>query len=167
MVIFYLFFSGMTDAYKPVIYVHTDRACSRLVYLFKNSLSLSKHFMYLRQTFFMEAGDLISEFYTPMFDKIDAKMDFDSQSLNVLLHDCLSRRFPSEEIEKFHIDIDINVKIPLESVKLSYDVSWPMNIILHTESLTKYNRVFIFLLSVKQALWALLKIGKYSAAEIL
>merc|ERR1719273_1568090 len=54
--------SGMTDAYKPVIYVHTDRACSRLVYLFKNSLSLSKHFMYLRQTFFMEAGDLISEF---------------------------------------------------------------------------------------------------------
>ena len=62
--------SAMEEAFQPVIYIHTDRACSRLVYLFKHSLDLSKHFMYLRQIFFMEAGDLLSEFYTPMFSKI-------------------------------------------------------------------------------------------------
>ena len=62
--------SAMEEAFQPVIYIHTDRACSRLVFLFKHSLDLSKHFMYLRQIFFMEAGDLLSEFYTPMFSKI-------------------------------------------------------------------------------------------------
>ena len=62
--------SAMEEAFQPVIYIHTDRACSRLVYLFKHSLDLSKHFMYLRQIFFMEAGDLLSEFYSPMFSKI-------------------------------------------------------------------------------------------------
>ena len=73
-------------------------------------------------------------------------MDFDSTSLNILLHDSLCRRFPSEEIEKFHIEINTSAKNPLDSVYMSYDVSWPMNIILHTESLTMYNKVFIFLL---------------------
>ena len=61
---------AMESAFQPVIHIHTDRACSRLVYLFKQSLDLSRHFMYLRQIFFMEAGDLLSEFYTPMFAKI-------------------------------------------------------------------------------------------------
>ena len=66
---------ALESAFQPVIHIHTDRACSRLVYLFKQSLDLSKHFMYLRQIFFMEAGDLLSEFYTPMFAKI-GKFDF-------------------------------------------------------------------------------------------
>ena len=61
------------------IYIHTDRACSRLVYLFKHSLDLSKHFMYLRQIFFMEAGDLLSEFYTPMFSKIGMYINFKNE----------------------------------------------------------------------------------------
>ena len=76
----------------------------------------------------------------------EEKVDFDSTSLNILLHDSLCRRFPSEEIEKFHIEIDTNAKNPLDSVYMSYDVSWPMNIILHTESLAMYNKVFVFLL---------------------
>ena len=94
-------------------------------------------------------------------------MDFDSTSLNILLHDCLSRRFPSEDIEKFHIEVDPSAKIPLDSIQLTYDVSWPMNIILHAESLKMYNKVFIFLLSVKQALWALLKIDANELSQTL
>merc|ERR1711976_393706 len=83
---------------------------------------------------------------------------WDATSLNILLHDCLSRRFLTEEIEKFSIDIDLNAKNPLETLVLSYNVKWPLNIVLHSESLEMYNKIFNFLLKVKHALWALLKI---------
>lgn len=77
------------------------------------------------------------------------------------------QRFPSEEVEKFHIDINTSAKVPLESIHLTYDVSWPMNIILHEESLNMYNKVFVFLLSVKQALWSLLDIDANELSQTL
>ena len=74
------------------------------------------------------------------------------------MHDCLCRRYPTEEIEKFALHSDLNEKSLLETITLSYSVKWPMNIVLHSKALEMYNKVFRFLLKVKHSIWALLQI---------
>ena len=153
--------STIKEAFVPVVHIHTDRACQRLVHLFRHTLDLEQSLVYLRRVFFMEAGDLMSEFYNHMFEMVGYRKEYeqwDATSLNILLHDCLSRRLLTEEIEKFSIDIDLKAKNPLETLVLSYNVKWPLNIVLHSQSIEMYNKIFNFLLKVKHSLWALLKI---------
>ena len=158
---------AMEYAFGPVVYAHTERACSRLVYLFRHTLSLDTNLAYMRRVFFMEAGDLLSEFSGQLFSSIDSGSGYDATSLNVLLHDCLCRRYPTDEVEKFTIDIDSSAKSPLESIEMFFSVKWPMNTVLNSKTMGMYNKVFVFLLRVKQALWALLQINaKDLAASI-
>ncbi len=51
----------------------------------------------------------------------------------------------------------------LSGLVLHYSVEWPVSIVLGPESLANYNRVFLFLLGVKRALWSL---GQISAKEL-
>jgi hypothetical protein len=115
--------------------LHTNTACSKLVNLFQNTLDLENDLIYLRRVFFMEAGDLLSEFYTQLFTKLaENPEECNTLSLSVILHDCLCRRYPTEEIEKFTLHLDISEKGPLlETVALSYSVKWPLNIVLHSK----------------------------------
>ena len=117
----------------------------------------------------MEAGDLLSEFYTQLFTKLaENPEECDTLSLSVILHDCLCRRYPTEEIEKFtlHLDQGISEKgTLLETVALSYSVKWPLNIVLHSKALEMYNKVFRFLLSVKHSIWALIQIDVKALAD--
>ena len=89
----------------------------------------------------------------------------DTLSLSVILHDCLCRRFPTEEIEKFTLHLDISEKPLLETVALSYSVKWPLSIVLHSKALEMYNKVFQFLLSVKHSIWALIQIDVKALAD--
>jgi hypothetical protein len=156
-------------AFGPVVHEHSERACTRLVHLFMHTLSLETNLSYLRRVFLMEAGDLLSEFYSHMFAKMELSQgpDYDASSLNIFLHDCLCRRYPNDDVERFHLDIDPNAKSPLESLVLTYEVQWPLNIVLHRNSLVMYNQVFVFLLRVKHAMWALLKIDANELAKTL
>ena len=116
----------------------------------------------------MEAGDLLSEFYSHLFTKLaDSPEECDNLSLSIVLHDCLCRRYPTEEIEKFvlHMDFSKEKTQLLETIAISYSVKWPMNIVLHTKALEMYNKVFRFLLSVKHAIWALIQIDVKALAN--
>ena len=151
--------SVLEDAFVPVVHSHTSRACSRLVNLFQETLNLEKDLIYLRRVFFMEAGDLLSEFYTTLFNNLDTNpAECDDLSLSILLHDCLCRRFITDDVEKFNLSMDISTKEPLTTINLNYSVKWPLNIVLHSKALDMYNKVFKFLLGVKHSLWALLQI---------
>ena len=76
------------------------------------------------------------------------------------------RRYPTEEIEKFTLHLDVSEKGPLlETVALSYSVKWPLNIVLHSKALEMYNKVFQFLLSVKHSIWALIQIDVKALAD--
>lgn len=159
----------------PVIVKHVDTASLGLLNLFRNTLNLEQHLTWVRKVFLMEAGDLLSEFYTSIFESSaqiiestqrtlnSAGGSIDSLSLTMLLHDCLSRR-PStaeEMVERFSVKVDGNTASDnMEgNIHLSYHVEWPLNIVLHSTSLSMYNKVFQFLLKVKHALWALQEIN--------
>ena len=78
----------------------------------------------------------------------------------------MCRRYPTEEIEKFTLHLDVSEKGPLlETVALSYSVKWPLNIVLHSKALEMYNKVFQFLLSVKHSIWALIQIDVKALAD--
>ena len=43
----------------------------------------------------------------------------------------------------------------LEFLELKYEVEWPVNIVITSSALDKYNKVFQLLLQMKRASWAL------------
>ncbi len=43
----------------------------------------------------------------------------------------------------------------LDTMRLTYSLDWPVSMVLDSKSLETYNQVFLFLLKVKRALWAL------------
>ena len=82
------------------------------------------------------------------------------------MYNFVCRRYPTEEIEKFTLHLDVSEKGPLlETVALSYSVKWPLNIVLHSKALEMYNKVFQFLLSVKHSIWALIQIDVKALAD--
>lgn len=147
--------SSLERALVPVVKEHSQRACSRLVHLFRHTLDLHLNLANVRRVYLMEAGDLMSEFYSDMFVRMEQGLDLNSAALTVYLHDCLCRRYPTEEAEKFTI---VGIEDSLDSLQLDYNVPWPLNIVLHSRSLQMYNKVFVFLLKVKRAMWALQRI---------
>ncbi len=158
--------STLDFAFGPVVHEHTERACNQLVQLFKTTLQLEKHLTNVRRVFLMEAGDLMSEFYSVMFDKLASTVETcDGTSLTILLQDCLCRRYSFEDAERFGLTIDPEAKTPLDTISLTYTVQWPLNIVVHSSTLVMYNKVFVFLLKVKQAIWALQEIEAKELAE--
>ena len=162
----------------PVISKYVDKAAITLLNLFRSTLNLETHLNFVRSVYLMESGDLMSEFYNSIFKAASQQLvrkntkksnipysewSIDSLSLTVLLHDCLYRRPPMSEdmVERFTVknygtsdtltDLENNIHI-------AYHVDWPMNIVLHSTSLSMYNKVFQFLLKVKHSLWALQEI---------
>ena len=82
-----------------VVHLHTNTACSKLVNLFQDTLDLENDLIYLRRVFFMEAGDLLSEFYTQLFTKLaENPEECDTLSLSVILHDCLCRQSYTSQV---------------------------------------------------------------------
>ena len=162
----------------PVISKHVDKAANTLLNLFRSTLNLEIHLNFVRNVYLMESGDLMSEFYNSIFKAVSQQLmqkstkksnlpcsewSIDSLSLTVLLHDCLYRRPPTGEdmVERFTVKIygTSDTLTDLESnIHIAYHVDWPMNIVLHSTSLTMYNKVFQFLLKVKHALWSLQEI---------
>ena len=159
-----------TRSFTPMIDIFYKISCQSLLNLVKNSLELENHLSSVRRVFLMEAGDLMFEFYTDVFRRLDDESeDLDSPSATLFLQDCIARRYP-EEAERFRIDFvmqDDQDTFSLEKTALLYDIEWPLSIVLHEESLKKYSKVFVFLMRVKQSLWALQQIKAKDLAETL
>ena len=178
----------------PVIIKHVDKASLGLLNLFRNTLNLEEHLSMVRKVYLMEAGDLLSEFYTNIFESSIQQyvqkneqqtktncyeVMIDSLSLTTMLHDCLYRRPPTSEelIENFSVSIDSDKAFfgsqqdgiyDLEgNIHLAYHVDWPVNIVLNSTNLAMYSKVFQFLLKVKHSLWALQEINAKDLAVAL
>jgi len=152
--------------------------------LFRNTLNLQEHLRTLRSVFLLEAGDLLQEFCVDMFTRFESmcrdslqsnkptlsqrRSDYslDSLMLTLFLHDCLGRRLSCNEfIYRFKVDMNDELMDELQtknqlhqiidSLNLKYVVEWPLNIVIHQTALQKYNKIFIFLVKVKQVMWNL------------
>ncbi|KAK1392487.1 Gamma-tubulin complex component [Heracleum sosnowskyi] len=144
----------------------------------------------LRTIYLLGSGDLLQHFLTVIFNKLDKGESWDDDfELNMVLQESIRNSADGmllsapdalvvsitknngsnvEELlstsglvstprkSKGNFDID-----GLDSLKFTYKVPWPLELIANTEALKKYNQVMRFLLKVKRAKFVLDKARRW------
>ncbi len=152
----------MTRCMKGLIYDSYKKSCDALSKLILKTLDLQYHLGIIRKVFLMEAGDLLFEFYSNLFERIESGLDLDSTSVTMFLRDCLDRRLEKES-DWFWLALpeeegQLSPEEYISKIRLDYEVKWPLSIVLNSETLAVYNKIFLFLLEVKRASWSLRQI---------
>ncbi|PSN50141.1 hypothetical protein C0J52_15095 [Blattella germanica] len=137
-------------------------ACCMVKPIFQDDFNLTKHFQVIRGIFLMEAGDVMHQFYSSLFQQIQL-CEASSFSLSIHLRSCVDLIYPDFS-SYFLVVVDKNlqnatsVQEAINSIKLKYSVDWPMSLILTEQNMDLYNAVFQFLLKIKWAIYSLQKL---------
>ncbi|KAJ4967342.1 hypothetical protein NE237_019191 [Protea cynaroides] len=145
----------------------------------------------LRAIYLLGSGDLLQQFLTVLFEKLDKGECWDDDfELNTILQESIRNSADGMlisapdslvvSITKHHVssgDAQHNaaslVSTPhkgrshifgvdaLDLLKFTYKVSWPLELIANTEAIKKYNQVMGFLLKVKRAKFVLDKARRW------
>jgi len=157
---------------SPTITSHYTRACSTLVTMFMEDLQLESVLSRARKVFFMEAGDLMHDFCTQLFQLLDSGDSLetgDSASLTLLLQDCLGARYPSwcDQFSCSYTPPQLySLTLSLDCLAIHMTVPWPLTILLSQANLDTYNKIFVFLAGVKRSLWSLQSVRLSRLAEL-
>lgn len=136
------------------------RASGAVMKLLNRTYMLTEHLRTVRLFFLMEAGDVMYQFYSDIFQRILNQEPWQHDSyLNAMFQEALRTRFCSAfgknisvlctEVSK---EISMNI---LLSLSMEYEIQWPLNIIFNEQVMHTYNEIFCFLLQVKWAKWCL------------
>ncbi|TVU49314.1 hypothetical protein EJB05_00622 [Eragrostis curvula] len=129
----------------------------------------------LRAIYLLGSGDMLQQFLITIFDKLDRGNSWDDDfELNNLLQESIRNSADkmlltapdslvvalgkhddesastSKKVRALGFGIDA-----LDVLNFTYKVSWPLDLIVNTEALKKYNQVMVFLLKVKRAKFVL------------
>uniref|UniRef100_A0A2P2M756 Gamma-tubulin complex component n=3 Tax=Rhizophora mucronata TaxID=61149 RepID=A0A2P2M756_RHIMU len=156
-----------------------------------NDWRLMDELAVLRLIYLLGSGDLLQHFLTVLFSKLDNGETLDDDfELNTILQESIRNSADGMllsasdslvvSITKNHgVDSDDLPKTPtfastphkirqhafgidgLASLKFTYKVSWPLELIANTEAIKKYNQVMGFLLKVKHAKYVLDKARRW------
>ncbi|KAH6785081.1 hypothetical protein C2S51_037536 [Perilla frutescens var. frutescens] len=147
----------------------------------------------LRAIYLLGSGDLLQHFLSVIFNKLDKGETLDDDfELNTILQESIrnsSENFLLSTPDSLVVSIAKNlgeneqsnpsssVSTPrkgggqssgmdvLDSLKFTYKVSWPLELIANLEAMKKYNQVMNFLLKVKRAKFVLDKARKWMWKE--
>ncbi|KAL2512973.1 Spc97/Spc98 family of spindle pole body (SBP) component [Abeliophyllum distichum] len=145
----------------------------------------------LRAIYFLGSGDLLQHFLTVIFTKLDKGESLDDDfELNTILQESIRNsadnvllstpdslvvsitKNPGASEDGQH-NMSMLVSNPrkgrsqsfeidvLDSLKFSYKIAWPLELIANLEAMKKYNQVMIFLLKVKRAKFLLDKARRW------
>ena len=137
----------------------------------RDDLDIKKELYALRAVFLGGAGDAATHFFTNVFDILDdpAKIDakWNTTTLNELLIDAFtidnSGEFPEErgiqveiipEAEQnlfSHAVIGTGSLEKIASLRYSFDIKWPHNIVIPPSAMSQYNAVAVFLGQLRRA----------------
>ncbi|XP_076349657.1 gamma-tubulin complex component 5-like isoform X2 [Tachypleus tridentatus] len=150
------------DALRPLVEEECTKTCQCLVEILTREYHLPHHLESIKNFFFMAAGDLMFSFCSEVFDRMSQEENvIDPFFLNAALEDALSWRVLKES---HRLNVTINPDyLPqkgsslniLENIILQYQVTWPVNVLLSSNSLQIYNQIFTFLLQIKCAKYLL------------
>eukprot|EP00794_Sanderia_malayensis_P012067 gene12067-13311_t len=150
---------------RELIDARYEQASLSLINMLKSRFHLGYHMSVMKNFFFMEAGDVMSMFYSEVFTKIRNGGIWQSTSyLTSVLHEALFLRFP--KLVKTltagvkQTDGNKNAKRSddiksIDTIILRYQLEWPLTIIFDRKVEDKYNAIFGFLLQAKRAVWSL------------
>ncbi|KAL5224409.1 hypothetical protein ABZP36_011048 [Zizania latifolia] len=128
----------------------------------------------LRAIYLLGSGDMLQQFLVTIFDKLDKGNSWDDDfELNTLLQESIRNSAdkmlltaPDSLVvslakHETHTDEESTTSRKgraqgfgieaLDVLNFTYKVSWPLDLIVNTEALKKYNQVMAFLLKVKRA----------------
>ncbi|XP_067008275.2 gamma-tubulin complex component 5 [Anabrus simplex] len=136
-------------------------ACLLVKNILLEEYHLAAHLTVIRAVYLMEAGDIMHQFCSHIFEEVEHEVLWaQSSALTVQLEDCVDLRYP-EYSSKFSVVVGegeghlSSVLDSMDELSLKYQASWPLTLILSPTNMKYYNAVFQFLLKVKWALWAL------------
>ncbi|CAI9755889.1 unnamed protein product [Fraxinus pennsylvanica] len=145
----------------------------------------------LRAIYFFGSGDLLQHFLTVIFTKVDKGEYLDDDfELNTILQESIrnsadnvllstpdllvvsmTKNPGSSEDDQYNMSMSISTPRKdrsqsfgmdvLDSLKFSYKIPWPLELIANLEAMKKYNQVMIFLLKVKRAKFVLDKARRW------
>ncbi|XP_071082841.1 gamma-tubulin complex component 6-like [Haliotis cracherodii] len=135
---------------------------------FFSELKIQSHFEALRSFLFMGDGDFAQILSDILLDKL-AQNPLPQEMLNpFFLNGALTKslQLSMHSEDKFADNLSFAVKYSptvfqpnahdtLDCLELRYKVDWPMNIVLTDSCMTKYGRIFSFMLQLKRLVWAL------------
>lgn len=135
--------------------------------MYIKDLDILSHFKSLRNYFLLMNGEFCSCICHEMFLKIESGIKpaelLNYQSLHMLLDHALSssRNYdPNIEYLSFIVQtipekFEINSPSILNMLTLSYQLEWPLSLILNPETMDKYRAIFNYLIKLKRITWIL------------
>ncbi|XP_064087424.1 gamma-tubulin complex component 5-like [Macrobrachium nipponense] len=172
----------LSASMRPLITEKQNELNSKLTEVLIKEYQLDRHCKAIRSILLMEAGDIMHEFYSHLFSKLDYGEEVDSVSLTLHLEYCISRMYPDlsklfsvsvesrisddkDKEEKSAAEVMANSggdsssqqlsALGLPNISIHYQAPWPMNILFNQEDLAKLNILFRFSLSLKRATYGL------------
>ncbi|XP_039002538.1 gamma-tubulin complex component 5 isoform X2 [Hibiscus syriacus] len=181
----------MQECFTVYIKKQVDYIGSLILSKLMNGWRLMDELAVLHAIYLLGSGDLLQHFLTVIFNKLDRGEIWDDDfELNTILQESIRNSADGSllsapeslvvSISKTHgFDGDEptnNVTVAstprksrtqsygidgLDSLKFTYKVSWPLELIANSEAIKKYNQVMAFLLKVKRAKFALDKARRW------
>ncbi|OMO96626.1 Spc97/Spc98 [Corchorus capsularis] len=181
----------MQECLTVYIKQQVDYIGSLILSKLMNGWRLMDELVVLRAIFLLGSGDLLQHFLTVIFNKLDRGETWDDDfELNTILQESIRNSADGSllsapdslvvSISKTHgSDGDEQTNTApvasaprktrphsygidgLDSLKFTYKVSWPLELIANSEAIKKYNQVMAFLLKVKRAKFALDKARRW------
>ncbi|RVE44563.1 hypothetical protein evm_010778 [Chilo suppressalis] len=140
---------------------------SILTYFLVN-LDMYEHLRSLKDYFFLMDGEFSRSICHNLFTKLEKTVNPQELLNFATLHNILDKALGSSisHVHKFSENLSFSLTdVPLslqhsspdvlQCLALSYQVRWPLNIILSQEASLRYARVFQFLLKMRRIFWAL------------
>lgn len=147
---------------------HLNILNNEILKIYLIDLDILSHFKSLRNYFFMMDGEFASHICDGIIGKLEAQtLPADLLNFNVL-HCLLDNALGSSIIgndrnaENLSFIVDelpevFDLKSPnaLQSLSLTYAVEWPLNLLLNSETITHYAKIYQYLLKLRRIRWVL------------
>ncbi|XP_059140755.1 gamma-tubulin complex component 5-like [Physella acuta] len=144
----------------PHISCRYQTVCLKLVHILKTEYHLLDCLQAMQRYYLMSSGELMYDFYTPIFKKIESREDWrDFSLLEIYLHEAVACRHP-KDISRLSIEVltGLQERTPIsvtDCIHLKYNVPWPVNVVISGDCQLLYNNIFSFLIQVKRAKFTL------------
>ncbi|XP_059611330.1 gamma-tubulin complex component 5 [Phlebotomus argentipes] len=150
------------EALNDTLNVEIQASDKVMVDIYTKELNLLHHFRIIRNVFLLEDSSTMFTFYTDLFENIETRPgNIHPLSLTFNLRNVLSTKYP-EDHGNFCIDVaslrDCKSGTVLEVIRqisLIYKMTSDMSRVFDETSMRSYNRLFVFLLSIKWSVWTL------------
>ncbi|XP_005994307.1 gamma-tubulin complex component 6 [Latimeria chalumnae] len=158
----------MKHSVTAPLVAHVSLVTKAIVNYYFVELNIEKHFEALRHFSLMEDGEFAQSLSDLLFEKLGSGQTpgelLNPLVLNSILNKALQYSIHGDSEVASNLTFALkylpemfkpNAPDALSCLELRYKVDWPLNIVITESCMNKYNKIFSFLLQLKQMVWTL------------